>query len=192
MIFLFPAAIMAMTLGNMLIGEEGPSVWRIYASPISAKNLVKAKYTFLIFLSIAVLIITGSVGVVFFHPTLTMAILAFVEAVFLVFALGSIGLTFGIKGADFTAARRARMIRQEWSLISLVVCFLSGLAILAPLAPYILSVVASSFISIPWIIGPVELAISVLISGVIAAVFTVVFYRINLDSAKELIRKAEI
>jgi cytochrome b subunit of formate dehydrogenase len=121
-----------------------------------------------------------------------MDILAFVEALFLVFALGSIGLTFGIKGADFTAARRARMIRQEWSLISFFVCILAGLAILAPLAPYILSKVASSFISIPWTIGPVELTISVVISGVIAAVLAAIFYRINVVNAKELIRKAEI
>jgi hypothetical protein len=192
MIFLFPAAIMAMTLGNMLIGEEGQAVWRIYASPISAKNLVKAKYAFLIFLSTVILIITGAVGIVFFHPNLTMAIMSFAEAMFLVFALGAIGLTFGFKGADFTAARRARMIRQEWSLISFVVCLLAGLAILAPLVPYVLSEFASSFIPIPWTIGPVELAISIFISGVIAAVFTAVFYRINLDSAKELIRKAEI
>ena len=51
MIFLFPAGIMAMSVGNMLIGEEGQAVWRIYASPISAKSLVKAKYTFLVLLA---------------------------------------------------------------------------------------------------------------------------------------------
>jgi hypothetical protein len=35
------------------------------------------------------------------------------------------------------------------------------------------------------------LAILLAISGVIAAVFTAVFYKINLNSAKELLRKAE-
>ncbi len=192
MIFLFPAAIMAMTLGNMLVGEEGQAVWRIYASPISAKNLVKAKFAFLVLLSTLTLVITGVIGVVFFQPTITWIILSFAESLFLIFALGCIGLYFGFRGADFTATRRARMIRQEWALISLVVCFFVGLAILAPLAPYAISVFASSFISIPWTFGPFEIAVSLAISGVIATVITVVFYRIVLDSAKELIRKAEI
>jgi hypothetical protein len=83
------------------------------------------------------------------------------------------------------------MIRQEWSLISLVACALAGLAILAPLIPYVLSQFASSFLPFSISIGPVELAVSLVISGVIAAVFAVVFYRINLGSAKELLRKAE-
>jgi hypothetical protein len=193
MIFLFPAAIMAMTLGNMLIGEEGQAVWRIYASPISAKNLVKAKFAFLFLLSIIVLIITGVVGVVFFQPSPTMIVMAFLESVFLIFALGSIGLMFGFRGADFSGGRRARMIRQEWSLISFIACALAGLAILAPLVPYVISRFATPFLpfALP-AMGPIELAISITISGVIAAILTAIFYKINLNSAKELIRKAEI
>ena len=38
-LFLLPATGMAMLLGEILIGEEGQVMWRIYASPISAKNL---------------------------------------------------------------------------------------------------------------------------------------------------------
>jgi hypothetical protein len=191
MIFLFPAAITAMTLGNMLIGEEGQAVWRIYASPISAKNLVKSKFAFLMFFSIIIMIITGVIGAVFFHPSINITSAAFLVSLFLIFALGSIGLHFGFRGADFSAARRARMIRQEWSLVSLVACTLAGLAILAPLAPYIISRFASSFLPIAPM-GTVDLVISLVISGVIATVFTVIFYKINLNSAKELLRKAEI
>ena len=190
MIFLFPSSIMAMTLGNMLIGEEGQAVWRIYASPISPKNLVKSKFAFLTFFAIIVLIVTGTIGVVFFRPSISTTIIAFLESLFLTFALGSMGLHFGFRGADFSATRRARMIRQEWSLASFVACTLAGLAIVAPLAPYIISKFASSFLPIAPL-GVVELAISVVISGVIASVFTVVFYKINLGSARELLRKAE-
>jgi hypothetical protein len=190
MIFLFPAGIMAMSVGNMLIGEEGQAVWRIYASPISAKSLVKAKYTFLVLLSVIVLIITGTVGVLFFQPTLNFTIAGFAEGIFLIFAIGAIGLTFGFKGADFTGTRRQRMIRQEWSLFSLIACALAGLAIIAPLAPYVITSFAPSFLTLP-AMGTTELAISLIISGVIATIFTVVFYKLNLDSAKELLRKAE-
>jgi hypothetical protein len=191
MMFIAPAAFMAMILGNMLIGEEGQSVWRIYASPISPKNLVKSKYAFLVFFSIAVQILTTAIGIAFFQPSFEIAIVAVLEGVFLILALGSMGLNFGFRGADFTASRRARMIRQEWSLISLIACALAGLAILAPLVPYVLSQFASSFLPFSISLGPLELAVSLVISGVIATVVAVIFYRINIGSAKELLRKAE-
>jgi hypothetical protein len=191
MTFLLPASFMAMTLGNMLIGEEGQAVWRIYASPVSAKNLVKSKFFFLTFISIIILLITGIIGIVFYNPSIKMITVGFLEAFFLILVLGSISLSIGFRGADFSATRRARMIRQEWSIINFIVCALAGLAVLAPLIPYIFSLLASFFFAITpmtsW-----DLAISVIISGIIASVVTAVFYRININSAKDLLRKAEM
>ena len=46
-------------LGQVLIGEEGQVMWRIYASPISAKNLVKSKFFLTIIFSVIILLITG-------------------------------------------------------------------------------------------------------------------------------------
>ena len=191
MIFLAPAAFMSMLLGNSLIGEEGQAVWRIYASPISPKNLVKSKFSFMMLFSIIVLIATGTVGVVFFQPPPEIIVVAFLEGLFLAFALGSIGLTCGFKGADFTMSRRARMIRQEWALISLLSCALAGLAVLAPLAPYLISAFLSAYIPLGSM-SLLTLAISLVVSGIVAAIITAVFYRINVGQAEELIRKAEI
>jgi hypothetical protein len=189
--FLLPASIMAMSLGNFVIGEEGQAVWRIYSSPISAKNLVKSKYFFIIFFSLVVLAITGTIGLVMYHPSLRAAILAPFEAIFLVFALGSISLSNGIAGADFTETPRPRMIRQTTSLLNLGACALAGLAILAPFIPYVLSTTLSAIIpgsAMGSLLDPSQAAI---ISAIIAVVLTVVFYRINLKKAKELLRKAE-
>jgi hypothetical protein len=193
MLFIMPSAFMAMLLGNMLIGEEGQAVWRIYASPISSKNLVKAKYAFIILFAVLVQVITAAIGIVYFRPSLEISIVAVLEGFFMLFALGAVGLFFGFKGADFSASRRQRMIRQEWALISIIICALAGLAIIAPLIPYVLSTFAANFLPIS--IAPMDitmLAVLLVISGIIAAVITVVFYRINLNSAAELIRKAEI
>jgi hypothetical protein len=190
MAFLLPPAFMSMIIGNMLIGEEGQAVWRIYASPISPKNLVKSKTFFLVFLSVIILLIAGTLATIFYHPSVRVVILGFLEGFFMIIALGSIGLTIGFKGADFTVARRARMVRQEWSLISLVICFVAGLAILAPLAPYLINLFLSGFLpTVP--ASDLNLAISVVISGVIASVITAIFYKVNINSAAELIRKAE-
>jgi hypothetical protein len=190
MLFLFPASLMAMTMGNMLIGEEGTAVWRIYTSPITPKNYVKAKLTFLTTMAIIVLVVTGAVGILFYHPSTKVIVTGFIESLFLIAAIGPIALSIGFKGADFTASRRARMIRQEWSLISLVVCALSGLAILSPLIPYVLSTFIPGFTLLS-AESLADLILPIAISGVIAAVFSIIFYRINIDSAKELFRKAE-
>ena len=185
MTFLFPASLMAMTLGNLLIGEEGQAVWRIYAAPLSARNLVKSKYSFIIIFGLLIFLITGVLGALIYQLSLRATIVASFETIFLVFALSAVSLSNGIKGADFNEVPRPRMIRVEWSLVNLVACFLSGLAIISPLLPYVLS----SFI--PGI-GALDPYVAVVVSGVVAAVITFVFYRLSLRNAEELLSKAEI
>jgi hypothetical protein len=190
-LFLLPAGFMAMLLGEVLIGEEGQAVWRIYASPVSPKNLVKSKLFFVILFSTVILLISGTVGTAFYRPSLGLTIVAFLETFFLILALGSASLAVGFKGADFSQTRRARMIRQEWSLVGLIVCALAGAAVLAPLVPYVIALYASSFI--PGLSATsFILAISVAISGVISLAITAIFYKIDIDMAKDLLRKAQM
>ncbi len=189
-IFLLPAGFMAMLLGEVLIGEEGQAVWRIYASPVSPKNLVKSKFFFVTIFSTAILLISGTIGTLFYRPPFEYAFVAFIETFFLVLAIGSASLAIGFRGADFSQTRRARMIRQEWSLIGLIVCVLAGIAVLAPLAPYFIARYASSFIhGLPS--SSFILVISVVISGIISLAITAVFYKININMAKDLLKKAE-
>ena len=185
--FLFPASILVMSLGNFMIGEEGQAVWRIYSSPLSPKNLVKSKYFFIILFSLLVLAITGIFGILIYHPSLRATIVAFFEPVFLVFALGSISLSNGIKGADFSEAPRPRMIRVKWAIISLIGCLLAALAVLAPFVPYMLSTIVPNLF-----VAFIDPYLATVVSGIIAAVITVIFYRVALKNAKELLTKAEV
>ncbi len=191
MTFLFPASIMTMSLGSFMIGEEGQSAWRIYASPISAKSLVKSKYFFIVFFSLLVLIVTGIFGFVIYHPTVLYTVVAGLEAVFLVFALSALSLSNGISGADFTETPRPRMIRVEWSFLNLGACLAAGVAILAPFIPYALSSMSGL---IPALLGGAFLDpfLALGISAVIAIVLAVIFYRIAISNAKELLKKAEM
>jgi len=191
MTFLLPASIMSMGLGNFMIGEEGQTVWRIYASPISAKTLVKSKYFFIIFFSLIVLVVMGIFGFIIYQPSLRYTIVACLEAAFLVFALGAISLSNGISGADFTETPRPRMIRMSWSFINLGACAAAGAAILAPFFPYALSSMSGI---IPALLGGAFLDpfLALGISAVIAIVLAVIFYRIALKNARELLKKAEI
>jgi hypothetical protein len=187
LIFLLPAGAMAMLLGEISIGEEGQVVWRIYASPISAKNLVKSKYFFTVLFSIIILVVSAAVGIVFYHPSLRKTIVAMVEAFFIALPVASVSLQVGFKGADFSQTRRARMVRQEWSLIGFIVCAMAGAAALAPvLVLYGLSLLTGTSIS------SLNLAIGVVISAVISIAISAIFYRINIGSAQELLRKAEV
>jgi hypothetical protein len=187
LIFLLPASTMAISLGNFIIGEEGQAMWRIYSSPINAKNLVKSKYFFIIFFSILVSVITGAIGSAVFHPSLRAIIVAPLESLFLIFALGSISLSNGIRGADFTEVPRSRMIRPLWSLLNFVVCFVAALAILFPFLPYVLSSIVP-FLAVPFL----DIYQAVIISAIIAIVLTLIFYKIALINAKELLTRAEI
>jgi hypothetical protein len=190
--FLFPASIMVMSLGNFIIGEEGQAVWRVYSSPISAKSLVKSKYFFIVFFSLVVLAITGIFGFLMYHPSLRATIVASFETVFLVFALGSISLSNGIRGADFTEAPRARMIRLSWSLINLGACLLAGIAMLAPFLPYVLSSTLSAFIPslIGWsaLLDPFQ---ALVVSAIVAIILAVIFKRVAIKNAEDLLTKAE-
>jgi hypothetical protein len=184
---LFPVGLMAMSLGNFMTGEEGQNIWRIYASPVSAKNFVKSKFAFMLFFALLILPITGTVGLFFYHPSLNTAVTLVAEAVFLAFAVGALSLANGIKGADFNEVPRPRMIRAEWSLINLVTCAAAALAVLVPLVPYLISVFA------PGLIAPfIGLYEAVIISGVIAAVLTMIFYYMAVGNAKELLTKAQV
>jgi len=186
-IFLLPAGFSAMLLGQVMIGEEGQSVWRIYASPISPKSLVKSKTFFLTLFSTIILSISGIVGVIFYQPTLPGAITALLEGFFVLLAVGIVELAIGFKGPDFSQTRRARMVRQEWSLIGLVVGAVVAAAVLAPL---ILSVGLSLLTG--GTINTSNLAISVAVSGTISLVISTIVYRVNLGIAADFLKKAQI
>ena len=186
-IFLLPAFVLVLSLGSFIIGEEGQAVWRIYASPISPKNLVKSKYFFILFFALVVLPITILVGIVMYHPSLPATITAVLVPIFLVFALGAISLSNGIKGADFTEVPRPRMIRVKWSMINLIFCSLAALAVLAPFVPYVLSIFVPGLFA-----AFIDLYLAIAVSGVVAAVITAVFYRVAVKNAEELLSKAEV
>jgi hypothetical protein len=183
---LFPSVLMAMSMGNFMTGEEGQSMWRIYMSPVSAKNFVKSKYTFMLFFSFIVLAITGTAGIFLYPHSPRATVVLVLEAIFLIFAAGAMSLANGIKGADFNEFPRARMIRSEWSIINLATSAAVAVAVLLPFVPYVFSIFTNSAVA-----PIIDLYVATAISGVIAAVLTAVFYRVAVGNAKELLSKAE-
>jgi len=188
-----PGAMMAVALGSFIIGSEGAGVWYVYSSPISAKSLVKAKYFFASIFSLVITLVCFVVAVVLTSPSPRAIAIGLTEAIFLIFSLGMVSLTFGIKGADFREFPRPRMIRPLWSLINGLVCILLALTIVSPIIPYGLKILfeamqASTIITIP----ESYIYVSLLLSGVIASVVTYVFHRKAVKNVEEFLLKAEI
>jgi hypothetical protein len=183
---LFPSAIMAVSLGSFMTGEEGQSVWMIYISPISAKDFVRSKYAFIIIFALIMLPITTAVGIFVFNPSIRAALVLFLESVFIAFAIGAVSLSNGIKGADFNEVPRPRMMRPEWGIINFLMCIGVAFGILLPFIPYGISIFIGGSAS-PFI----DLYVATAISGVIATVLSVVFYKVAVGNAKELLMKAE-
>jgi hypothetical protein len=188
LILILPGAAMAVFMGNLMIGEEGNAIWRIYSAPISAKSLVKSKYFFIVFLSVLVTAVTGIVGVTIFHPTLRTGTIALVESLLMVLALGALSLANGIKGADFTELPRPRMIRTRWAIVNLIVCLAAALAILIPIVAYAISRILP-FISVRPLI---DLYPAIGTSAVIAGAIAFFAYKKALQNARELLVKAEM
>jgi len=186
-IFLVPASGMAMLLGQILIGEEGQAVWRIYASPISPKNLVKSKFFLIMIFAVIILAVTGFIGIIVFHPSLRKAGIAMIEAFFMALAVASVSLQVGFKGPDFSGTRRQRMVRQEWSLIGSVVGVITGAAVFAPvLVQYAFGLYSGISVS------TLNYTIGVAISAAISTSISAVFYKINIGAAQDLLRKAQV
>ena len=175
-----------MLLGQVLIGEEGQVIWRIYASPISAKNLVKSKFFLIMIFSIYHFGCDGSHRHSCVSSKPSKSTDSHIEGFFMSLAVASVSLQIGLKGPDFSGTRRARMVRQEWSLLGSIVGVVTGVGVFAPvLVQYAVGLYYNSSVS------TLNYAIGLAISAAISVVITAVFYRVNIGSAQDFLRKAE-
>jgi len=192
---LFPGALMVVILARLIVGSEGESVWNLYSWPVSAKSLVKAKYFFVVFFGLTVTLICSVVGVVLTIPSVQIAIVGLVEAVFIILSLAMVSLSFGIKGADFRELPpRPRMIRTLWAFVDMAVCAILGLVIIAPLIPYVTMVIFQAGVppsQIYFSLPPEYPFLALLVSGVIAFLIAYGFYKVAVNSAEQLLLKAE-
>jgi len=192
---LLPGAFMVMMLGSWMVGLEGGSVWYVYSSPITARSLVKAKYSFTILFSLAVTSVCSIIGGLLAAPSMRIAAISLIEALFLIFSLGTVSLSFGIRGADFRELPRPRMIRLKWRIINAIVCILLALAIVSPIIPYAVKSFLEAIqavVVIPIPIPEAYLYAALPISGTIAFIVTYVFYRMAVKNAEGFLMRAEV
>jgi hypothetical protein len=188
---LLPGGLIAYSLGNIIVGSEGGSIWFIHSLPISVKSFVKAKYAFIVFFSLAVIVVCSFAAAFIMAPSIRAVLIGALESVFLAFAIGMVSLVCGIKGADFQELPRPKMIRPLWSLLNMAVCAVAGLAILAPMIPYGFQRIFQFAFMAPSLLPSYYLYVALPISGVTAFAITYIAYKLALNSAEELLRGVE-
>ncbi len=187
LILLVPGALMATSMGSMIVGQEGAAVWHLYSSPVKAESLVKGKYAFVVIVSCAVTLACSAGGILILRPSMRTIFAALIESIFLILSLSAVSLIAGIKGASFVEIPRPRMIRPVEGIINFIICSILASVILIPLIPYIGTIVG--------LYNPPPqfyLYFALAISGAITAVVTYGSYRIAVKNAKDFLAEAEI
>jgi len=187
LILLAPGALMATSMGSMIIGQEGAPVWHLYTSPIKAESLVKCKYAFVVIVSCAVTLVCSTVGILIVRPSVRTIFAALIESIFLIISLSAVSLITGIKGASFVEIPRPRMIRPVESIINFIICLILASAILAPFIPY-----TGTMMGLLDPLPQFYLYVALAISGAIAAIVTYGSFTIAVRNARDFLAKAEI
>jgi len=185
-LLLIPGPMMAVIMGEMILGEEGGAVWHFFSSPISASNLLKCKYAIVASFSFLVTTICSVIGIVMFQPSAKVIAASLVESIFLIIALAMVSIESGIRGADFVEVPRPRMIRTWTAIANFILCSIAGLAILAPLLPHV-----AAKMGMPIPLAQFDLYISLIASGLIASAITYISYRLALKRTKDFLINAE-
>ncbi|MEM2099587.1 MAG: hypothetical protein QXU99_07630 [Candidatus Bathyarchaeia archaeon] len=96
------------------------------------------------------------------------------ESVFIVFAVGAVSLSNGIKDAEFTETPRSRMMCLKWALLSLLLGSVLAFAVLLLFVPYLFSNL------FPFSALFFDPSVATIFSGIIALIITVVFYNVTI------------
>ncbi|HJX24486.1 MAG TPA: hypothetical protein VJ574_08835, partial [Candidatus Bathyarchaeia archaeon] len=185
-LILGPGALAALMIGTVIIGQEGPSAWNIYSSPVSARSFVKSKYATTVILSSIVAIICSLVGALAARPPINLFIGSFIGGFLLIIAVGAVSLRAGINGADLTEAPRPRMVNQTTAFVNMFLCLAFSLAILSPLIIYRLRM-------LPSLLPPgIGMYIAIFASTAISLIISYAFYRKALNSAKDFLARAAL
>ena len=188
LITLIPGIMITPFLGTLLTTLEGTSVWYLFSAPISAKSIARSKFFFVAFFALSITLVCSLIGGLVFRPSVLVAAVTLLEAVFLMFSLSAISVAFGIKAAEFRGVFGfSRIVKPKWGLLGFILCAVIGSAIVAPIIPYVLSTFAISFLPAIPPLPEYYVYPALLLSGIIAVAMTYLFRRVALDNAEKML-----
>jgi hypothetical protein len=177
---IFGVTFFALFTSMISVGQEGSAVWNLYSSPLLPKELVKAKVTANIILSLPIAI-TFWLGITLLGHTSfksSLAILLVLAA--LILAESFVGLALGAKYPDFSETIRSRFIRLTGMLTGMLLGATVAGAILAPYGLYVL-------FKLQWLDNNIYFAAACFASLTLTALISAVAYRACVSSTKKLL-----
>ncbi|MCW4047758.1 MAG: hypothetical protein NWE99_09425 [Candidatus Bathyarchaeota archaeon] len=195
LITLLPGALTTPFLGSFIMGLEGENVWYLHSSPLSAENIARAKYFFVVIVDLVITLICAMVSGIIFAPSLIFAAVILIEATLLIVSLSAVSLACGFRGADYRGFfPMNRLLKPKWGLLNLVLCAVVALAIVAPVIPYFLSIASTALpIPFPLVISLPDfyVYVALVLSGVVSAFITYVFRKLVRAGAEKFRAEAE-
>ncbi len=191
---LLPTALMISLLGSSMFGlflsiisiaQEGRAIWNLYASPLNAGTLFKAKIAApLLISSVPALALPAAVSLLF-RLTPFIAAVIFSSSILMTAISVLIGSYIGPKYIDLEEKPRNNFIKGTGMLVAFLMEGAVGLVCLSPLVLY---VVARQLALSIGLTSPVALAASVAVS----AVFIVLLYRMAAGSVRTLFAESPL
>jgi hypothetical protein len=177
---IFGVTFFALFTSMISVGQEGSAVWNLYSSPLLPRELVRAKVTANIILSLPIAI-TFWLGITLLGHTSfksSLAILLVLAA--LILAESFVGLALGAKYPDFSETIRSRFIRLTGMLTGMLLGATVAGAILAPYGLYVL-------FKLQWLDNNMYFIITCFASLILTGLISAIAHRACVSSTKKLL-----
>ncbi|MCJ7455494.1 hypothetical protein MUP07_01960 [Candidatus Bathyarchaeota archaeon] len=184
MFWFFPlilgVTIFALFTSMISVGQEGSAVWNLYSSPLLPRELVRAKVTANIILSLPIAIAFWLGITLLGHTSFKSSLAILLVLAALILAESFVGLALGVKYPDFSETIRSRFIRLTGMLTGMLLGVTIAGAILAPYGLYVL-------FKLQWLDNNMYFAVACFASLTLTALISAIAYRACVSSTKKLL-----
>jgi hypothetical protein len=177
---IFGLTIFALFTSMISVGQEGSAVWNLYSSPLLPRELVRAKVTVNIILSLPIAIAFWLGITLLGHTSFKSSLAILLVLAALILAESFVGLALGVKYPDFSETIRSRFIRLTGMLTGMLLGVTIAGAILAPYGLYV-------FLKSPWLDNNMYFAVACFASLILTALISAIAYRACVSSTKKLL-----
>jgi hypothetical protein len=172
--------IFALFTSMISFGQEGSAVWNLYSSPLTPRELVRAKVTANIILSLPIAIAFWLGITLLGHTSFKSSLAILLVLATLILVESFVGLALGVKYPDFSETIRSRFIRLTGMLTGMLLGMAVAGTILAPYGLYVL-------LKFPWLDSNIYFAAACSASLILTSLISAIAYRACVSSTKKLL-----
>ncbi len=170
-----------LALGMSSVGQEGPAVWNLYVTPLSAKELVRAKAGLVLVPVLPVAALACLLLILILAPSVRGMLAVLIATFGICFAGTFTGLLLATKHPDFSETVRSRFVSVSTGFLAFPLGALVFALIAGPYAAYMSA-------SVPGVGPDVIFAMASAVSLAASIGFTLAFYRVCVGRAERLLK----